>query len=132
MLTQFRNLQPWRWFYDILPLILYMGLIFWLSSQSVLVEVEDPASEKLFYKSAHVIAYAGMAWLWWRALSRERARNWPLLLTAFALATLYGISDEIHQLFVPGRHGRVTDVLFDAAGALLMILLIRRLRWFNL
>jgi VanZ family protein len=48
---------------------------------------------------------------------------------AFVLTTLYGITDEIHQLYVPGRHGQPADVLFDAAGALAMILLIRRIAW---
>lgn len=37
---------------------------------------------------------------------------------SIALATVYAASDEIHQLFVPGRCGLLTDVLIDAAGAI--------------
>jgi VanZ family protein len=48
---------------------------------------------------------------------------------ALVLTTLYGVSDEFHQSFVSGRHGRLADVFFDAGGALAMILLIRRLKW---
>lgn len=118
-----------RWLRDFLPLLIWMSIIFWLSSQSVLVDIERAGADKLFYKSAHILAYGLMAWLWWRALAPQRRITWPVLLTACLLATLYGISDEIHQRFVPGRHGRVADVLFDASGALAMILLIRRLKW---
>jgi VanZ family protein len=31
------------------------------------------------------------------------------------------VSDELHQLSTPGRHGQYTDVLIDAVGALLFI-----------
>ncbi|NJN14405.1 MAG: VanZ family protein [Planctomycetes bacterium] len=38
-----------------------------------------------------------------------------------AIAALYGVSDELHQLYVPGRFASVTDVLLDVAGALLAL-----------
>jgi len=115
-----------RWLRDFLPLILWMGLIFWFSSRSVLLTIESDAGEKLFYKSAHIFVYALLAWLWWRAISPQRAVNWATILAAVGLSALYGISDEIHQLFVPGRHGQVADVLFDTSGALAMMLIVRR------
>ena len=34
------------------------------------------------------------------------------------IAALYAASDEIHQLFVPGRSGQLSDVILDSAGAL--------------
>ena len=114
-----------RWLRDIAPLIFWMALIFILSSRSTLVEFESGTSEKLFNKSAHVIVYALLAWLWWRALTAQRQITWPILFTALTLTILYGISDEYHQSFVPGRHSQLSDVLFDASGALGMILLIR-------
>jgi VanZ family protein len=70
-----------------------------------------------------------LTWLWWRVLTPKREVGWSILLTAVALTILYGISDEIHQRFVPGRHGQLSDVLFDTGGALAMILFIRRIRW---
>ena len=76
-----------------------------------------------------MLAYGILAWLWWRYLTPISQLKWSVLLIAFALTTLYGMTDEIHQAFVPGRHSRVGDVLFDAAGALAMILLIRRISW---
>jgi VanZ family protein len=118
-----------RWLRDIVPLIFWMTLIFMLSAQSRLIKIEDAADEKIFYKTAHFVAYAILAWLWWRALAPQRQAAWSVLLLAFVLTALYGISDEVHQRFVPGRHGQVADVLFDAAGAWAMILLIRRINW---
>lgn len=131
-MTRYRLAKLPRWLRDFIPLVCWLGLIFWLSSHSVLIKIQDQAGEKLFYKSAHMLAYAVLAWLWWRALTRARVTTWTVLAWAFTLTTLYGISDEIHQLFVPGRHGQVADVLFDASGALLMILLIRRIEFLHL
>ena len=34
---------------------------------------------------------------------------------------LYAITDEIHQLFIPGRNGNVVDVLIDSCGGLIGI-----------
>lgn len=47
-----------------------------------------------------------------------------LLCTAFPLGVLYAASDEFHQLFVPGRAGRVSDVLIDSSGVLLGIAIV--------
>ena len=45
-------------------------------------------------------------------------------LLAFLICVIYAISDEIHQLFVPGRSGQVRDVLIDSAGSLLGIIIV--------
>ena len=37
---------------------------------------------------------------------------------------LYACTDEFHQLFVPGRAGRFTDVLIDTTGGIIMLLFI--------
>ena len=114
-----------RWLRDFIPLVLWMALIFVLSSQSDLVNIENDANEKLFYKISHLLAYAALVWLWWRALAPQRQTSWPVLSVALLLTVLYAISDEVHQSFVPGRHPALYDVLFDTGGALAMILLIR-------
>lgn len=38
---------------------------------------------------------------------------------AYFITTAYAITDEVHQLFVPGRSGQVTDVCIDSFGALI-------------
>lgn len=132
MLAKLKISELPRWLRDIIPLILAMVLIFLFSSQSRLIDIESQAQERLFYKTAHMLAYAGLMWLSWRALSPERQTTWPVLATAFIFTVLYAISDEIHQRYVPGRHGQVADVLFDSGGALAMLLLIRRLKWLSI
>jgi VanZ family protein len=62
-------------------------------------------------KCAHMTEYAILAVLLWRA---TRSYAW-----AFALAVAYAATDEVHQLFVRGRHGSPLDVAIDAAGALI-------------
>jgi VanZ family protein len=103
-----------------------MTLIFWLSSRSTLVAIEDDSAEKLVYSSAHLLTYAILAWLWWRTLSPQRQIDETRLWLALGLTILYGVSDEIHQSFVPGRAAQLADLLFDAAGAGMMIWLIWR------
>ena len=57
----------------------------------------------------------------------------PLLIVlGWAMAAVYAVSDEIHQIFVPGRAFMVTDILIDSAGAFLgaviIALLVRAFR----
>ena len=69
-------------------------------------------------KGAHFSEYALMGFLWYLWLHRVKFA--PLL--AFAATLAYSCSDEIHQLFVPGRSGEFRDVLVDSSGALCGIL----------
>lgn len=44
------------------------------------------------------------------------------------ICVLYAISDEVHQIFIPGRSGQVSDVILDSAGGLMGILLLNIIR----
>jgi VanZ family protein len=57
----------------------------------------------------HLVAYAVLAMLLARA-GTSRA-------VAVAAATVYGLTDELHQAFVPGRDAALADVGFDLLGA---------------
>ncbi|MDM8518531.1 VanZ family protein [Anaerolineales bacterium HSG6] len=123
-----RHNRPSRWLIDIAPLMIWMGFIFLLSSRSRLVQFDEPLLATLFFKSAHVGVYAVLLWLWWRAISPQREIKPKVLGLALFLTVLYGISDEIHQSYVPGRTAHLADVCFDTAGALIMIIAIRWLK----
>jgi len=69
-------------------------------------------------KLAHFTEYALLGFLLGRGTG-----NVPV---AFALSALYGVSDEVHQSFVPGREASALDWLADAAGALIGAFLSRR------
>jgi VanZ family protein len=99
------------------PVVAWAAVIFALSSVSDLgtgLGTWDLVLRKL----AHAAEFAVLGALLLRAVGAER--------TAFALGVAYAISDELHQLFVPGRVGSVWDVLIDAVGVAVGIALWRR------
>lgn len=71
-------------------------------------------------KSAHVVEYFILSVLLWRAV-RGETHKWRFrwALTAVAIAGVYATSDEVHQIFVPGRTAAVHDVVIDICGATL-------------
>jgi VanZ family protein len=76
------------------------------------------AAHAAIRKLAHFTEYLILGILIIRAL--RDARGWRLehALMAIALATVYAVSDELHQRFVPGRTAAVGDVGVDAVGAI--------------
>jgi VanZ family protein len=99
------------------PVVLQMAVIFIVSSISNI----GPLPAGLSDKSGHSIGYAILAALLLRALADRRpsAMTWSRCLLAVVLAASYGVTDEIHQAFVPGRTPDVMDVAADALGAAL-------------
>jgi VanZ family protein len=97
------------------PVVLQMALIFAASSISNLGQLPGGISDK----SGHSIGYALLAGLFLRAFARGRLRDvtWRRASAAIIVATLYGVSDEFHQVFVPGRTADRYDVLADCIGA---------------
>lgn len=71
----------------------------------------------------HFVLYAVLGALYYLALP-DSAGAWRVVL-AIGLASLYGVSDEFHQSFVPGRTPDVMDWLVDTAGATLAALAVR-------
>ena len=98
------------------PVVLWAGLIFALSSIPSL-GTDLGVWDTILRKGAHMTEYAILALLLFRALGSE--------LPAFLFGLAYAVSDEIHQLFVSGRHGSPVDVAIDAAGLLLGLLALR-------
>lgn len=76
-------------------------------------------------KMAHMCEYAVLAilaFLWLQGrFSLSKRKSAPL---AFLLCAVYAASDEFHQTFIPGRSGKPSDVVIDALGAALAILLL--------
>ena len=92
----------------------YMGLIFYLSSLPTIEQI--PAIPHID-KALHLGAYGFMAALWVESLLRSGVNNSKkLVLTALFICSLYGISDEFHQSFVPGREVSVFDWIADTVG----------------
>lgn len=99
-----------------LPVYLYMGLIFYLSSQS---RPPVPSIMLRWDKITHFFEYAVLGLLLIRALNKEYpGRSFlALKLTALAVSAIYAASDEFHQSFVPGRFSCLADWAVDSAGS---------------
>ncbi len=124
-------------FFAIAALIFWCCVVFFFSSQSadestkrsdIIVKRVECADEGvraqaiedagfsvtgLVRKTAHIIEYGVLASA---AYFVFRRFSW-----AFAFSAMYAASDEIHQIFVPGRGPRVTDVAIDSIGAMLAL-----------
>lgn len=91
------------------------------------------AQEKISYseaiqgpvrKAAHFGEYALLGILWAAPLGFCCEKQKKRLSIALIICFLYACTDEIHQLFVPGRDGNSRDVLIDTSGAAVGILLL--------
>lgn len=104
--------------------VLYCAFLYRLSA------VPNPPPAILFFagqdKLMHAVLYAVLAALVWAGLRRAKRAYGPRVLfwVPILFAALYGVSDEIHQRFVPGRSFDVLDMVADAAGALAMQVLV--------
>ena len=102
-----------------------MGLIFISSSQSnLLAPYSFPESDKLL----HVLVYAPLGFLMVYALSRSVSSANLIFFGAF-VAFLYGLTDELHQFFVPGRNASAFDALADGTGAMIGSFIYSKMRF---
>lgn len=103
-----------RW----LPLLVTMGTIMFISHLP-----GDSISLPQAYHSdklAHIVAYCalGLSYLhalppgWWCH------RRWLVGGSVVVFCLLFGLSDEFHQSFVPGRMVSGEDVMADVAGSM--------------
>ena len=118
---------------SLIPPILIMVVVFVLSSfgadgsnaqsgfiVNIITSVLPAASNldiltTLVRKSAHFIEYTLLGFFTARAFDKY-GKN-PFL--AIPVGIVYSITDEIHQIFVPGRSCEITDILIDSAGVTL-------------
>jgi len=102
-----------------LPVILYAGLIVFLSSLSSpgvnFITIFPGFDDKII----HAVEYAILAILCYRALLHTATGDWRLYaaLLSIAASVVFGITDEIHQAFVPLRHADPWDLMADSIGA---------------
>lgn len=91
-----------------------MAMLFVFSSFSKL----PPLPGDLSFYHAHMAAYAGLGAFATRATAKGLRRvSLAAAVVAIAISSLYGVTDEYHQLFVPGRTFDVLDMAADAFGS---------------
>ena len=108
---------------DILALLFYCAIIFWLSHQPslplpMLFEFQD--------KLHHFTAYFLMGVLAWRTGRHFVKSPFTLAIVSVVFCSLYGISDEWHQSFVEGRTADAWDWVSDTIGASAALLVLTR------
>ena len=100
-----------------LPLIVYCLALY--------IQSDYPSPEKIptftfSDKILHFGAYGLLGILFFRAYETLplKANKTLLILMSIGSATLYGISDEIHQYFVPFRNADIMDVVANTLGSI--------------
>lgn len=106
-------IKIYRW----LPAIVWMALIFYLSSRTTSSVGDSYWQNFLFYKTLHLIEYAILA----VCLYIAKPQHSRVLLLGY----LYAVSDEIHQFFTPGRSPKFSDTLVDLLGLYLGLIFIK-------
>jgi len=122
-----------RW----LPLLLWAAFIFATSANpqpyqllpANWMQPINPANhtslswDEVLGRFSHAGEYAVLGLMAARAIAwKSRAKPIQLAM-AWAGSTLYGLSDEIHQMYVPGRTFQLGDLVLDMIGAFLGIFL---------
>lgn len=101
-----------------IPAIIWMGIIFYFSSrQTTGIGGDSYWTRFLILKSFHLIEYAVLFILINFALNS--------IFISIIVSYLYGVTDEIHQLFTPGRTSKFTDTLFDLSGIIIGFLVFK-------
>lgn len=100
----------WNWG----PAVFWMAATFAVSHQSR-VEIPFGAPDYI----GHGVSYAVLGALLMRALAGGAlpGMRTGLILPAVLIAAVYGVSDEFHQSFIPGRMASVSDIVADTIGA---------------
>jgi VanZ family protein len=112
--------------FTLLPL-LYMALIWTLSSFPADAIVNTPFSfDALLKESLHLIEFAILYWLIAFAFMAHGSWTERTSLIAAVIAILYGLTDEIHQSFVPARSATVIDFVKDTIGVTVSYFIAKR------
>ena len=101
-----------------IPALLLVVIIWVLSSQSAL---PVPKGILGFDKFQHLLAYLALAasFVFWFSPDQRRLHRLRTFLLLAFVGSLYGVIDEIHQFYVPGRDCAIGDWVADTLGAFL-------------
>jgi VanZ family protein len=115
-------------------MVVVMGTIYLLSAQpgDSLSLPQLPGLDKLAHMAAYGILALSILFAFSKSTKKNDVKRVVLLTVVWCLA--YGITDEFHQAFVPGRSPSLLDLLADCIGAVMVCLfyLLRRDRSANL
>ena len=108
----------WYW----LPAMMYAGAIFFLSAQShpedelptfLIKDINDKVLHAVEFGILVLLCYRAFRWAAGPAVARQA------VVLAIVTASVYGLTDEVHQALVPLRDASWQDWLADTVGATL-------------
>lgn len=102
-----------------MPVILWVGFIYAMSSQPSLKSSLDPLWDMIFRKAAHLLEFGIFAFLFSRALDFHGIKGRIYWFLVVFISVFYSIYDEVHQSYIAGRYGTVRDMIIDLNGAIL-------------
>ena len=101
----------------VLP-FLYMAAVWVMSSMPADAVVELPKWDSIVKESLHLVEFGILYALLFLAALSFNGVSPKLNLLFILVSSLYGLSDEFHQYFVPYRSATVIDVVKDVIGVL--------------
>lgn len=107
-----------------LPVLIWLGVIFAFSSYPTGTATEIIWWDFIIKKTAHVVEYAILSLLFYRAFINSGVNKKKAGILAIFISVSYGLSDEYHQSFTPGRTPKLRDVGFDTIGAIGIIYIV--------
>ncbi|MDQ0162598.1 VanZ family protein [Bacillus alveayuensis] len=100
----------------VLPFI-YMGFIWYLSSQPADAVIETPFPfDDVLKESLHLVEFGLLYWFFVLMLAVQQKLTAKTSMVAALISVLYGLIDEIHQAFVPSRSSTFIDFVKDTIG----------------
>lgn len=139
-----KKILPW------IVVVMWMGVIFYFSHQPAVasnglstgitekllhlinnilpnLELNTEAINHVLRKGAHFSVYLLLGIFVVLGFKSTGIKDNRVLFFSLLVCILYATSDEIHQLFVPGRSGEVRDIVIDSAGALMGVIGIKQI-----
>ncbi|MBN1192448.1 MAG: VanZ family protein [Coriobacteriia bacterium] len=104
-----------------------IGAVAWMALIYRLSALPGSTVPGRFTTIGHFGLYAVLGGLYLLSLP-QTSRPWHAAMIAVLLASLYGLTDEFHQSFVPGRMPDVTDWIVDTVGALAAVSIVQLAR----
>lgn len=114
----FPSTRLWGWL-----TLVYMGAIFAVSSLPGR-ELPDLGGKDHYAHFLEFSVLGALAVMWAVGRFSRRFPLWLVLLGVVVFVSFYGATDEIHQLFVPGRFCDVWDWVADTLGGMVSVALI--------
>jgi len=126
-------LEKHKMFFVYIPLVLYWCVLLVLTSIPGKYAPNIGVSDKIEHSGAYLVLAVLVNFTYMFQRKIPEFYNKPVIFTFFTIV-FYGLVDEIHQMFIPGRMADVRDLIADAIGGIVGILivqLIKKINWQN-